>query len=279
MFLDKICFCILVLCNQTHLKTKRASSCASRRNARSKGSITVEAAFAIPFFFLAVLCIVYMLEVMAIRTSIRSGIQCVAKSVAEKAYTKSIVSVDTLENDIVQIIGKGRLDQSVVVGGSNGLHCEASKLSAITGIFNIKVTYEVRLPVPQISDLTVPMEESMRVKGWNGYVKAGFANDTEEIVYVTENGMVYHKDYNCTYLDLSVRMVDSEELDTIRNESMGIYHACEKCVHGGAKSSVYVTDYGDRYHNSLTCSGLKRTIYAIPLEEAIGKGACSKCAR
>lgn len=232
-----------------------------------------------PFFFLAVICIFYMLEVMAIRTSIRSGIQCVAKSNAEKAYTKSVISVDTLENNIVQIIGKDRLDRSVVVDGSNGLHCEASKLSAITGIFNIKVTYKVRVPVPVISNLTVSMEEAMRVKGWNGYVKAGFGDDEGETVYVTENGMVYHKDYNCTYLDLSIRMVTAGELESLRNENMGIYHACEKCVHGGTKTSVYVTDYGNRYHNSLTCSGLKRTIYAIPLEEAIGKGACSKCAR
>ncbi|MCQ2507536.1 MAG: pilus assembly protein, partial [Dorea sp.] len=42
---------------------------------------------------------------------------------------------------------------------------------------------------------------------------------------------------------------------------------------------VYVTDYGDRYHSSLSCSGLKRTVYSVPKSEAIGKGACSKCAK
>lgn len=40
---------------------------------------------------------------------------------------------------------------------------------------------------------------------------------------------------------------------------------------------VYVTDYGTCYHSDLACSGLKRTIYLILLEETGGKRACGKC--
>ena len=99
----------------------------------------------------------------------------------------------------------------------------------------------------------------------------------EETVYVTETGMVYHRDYHCTYLELSIQMVPASALDGLRNESQeSITPAAAACT-GKAHGLVYVTDYGEKYHSSLNCSGLKRTVYAVPLSEAVGKGACSKC--
>ena len=68
-------------------------------------------------------------------------------------------------------------------------------------------------------------------------------------------------------------------VDDLRNNDQEKYHPCDKCVHGSAASQVYLTDYGNRYHNSLSCSGLKRTVYAIPVSEAVGKGACTKCSK
>lgn len=265
---------------QTHCRrrfriSKRTSFCLSWK----KAVITVEAALAIPLFFMAALALFYMIEVMSIRTTIRAGMQYAGKKAAEEAYAKRFVTPGSLEADIVSAIGGERLERSVVVGGSGGIHCEKSRMSVVTGILELRATYQVKLPVPVFAANPVRMEESMRMKGWTGYVRSGFGQGEEETVYVTENGMVYHRDYHCNYLELSIRMVPSAAVEELRNGSQGKYHACERCVHSGAAGEVYITDYGDRYHNSLGCSGLKRTIYAVSLTEAVGKGACSKCSR
>ena len=117
------------------------------------------------------------------------------------------------------------------------------------------------------------------MKTWTGYVKtyaAGIGDN--ELVYVTETGIVYHRNYQCTYLEPSVRSVAKTQLGELRNSSGGIYHLCERCGWmPGNDGNCYVTDYGDRYHTSLSCSGLKRKVYTVPLSEVKGKGACSKC--
>ena len=51
---------------------------------------------------------------------------------------------------------------------------------------------------------------------------------------------------------------------------------CGKKVSG---MGVYITNYGSKYHMSMSCGGLKRKIYAVPISETAGKGACSKCGK
>ena len=242
-----------------------------------KGSVTVEAALAMPLFFFAVVALCYLSEVMAIRTSIRSGLQYAGKAAAESAYERPLLLPGSIEQDLVKAVGEERLDRSIVENGSSGVRCERSYMSMSTGIMELRADDSVYLPLPVFGRVVVPMEESCRVKGWTGYERAGFLAEDEETVYITETGMVYHRDPHCNYLELSIRMVPAGEIEHLRNESQGKYYPCESCSPEGAGGGVYITDHGDRYHGSLDCSGLKRTVYAVPLSEAVGKGACSKC--
>lgn len=235
-----------------------------------KGSITVEAAIVMPLFFFAVLCFIYLFEIMVIGTSIHSGLQYAGKMVIQSEPLIPVISSGELEADIVQAIGSSRLNRSIIVNGSQGIDCSKSRMSLRTGIGELTAEYKVRIPVPVFYQKGIVRREIIRVKAWNGYEKSISGSDEEQIVYLTETGLVYHKDYHCTYLDLSIQMVNSKEAEEN-------YTPCRIC--GGRAETVYVTQSGDRYHSSLSCSGLKRTVYAVPLSEVLGKGACIRCGR
>ena len=242
-----------------------------------KASISVEAALAVPVFFFAMLCLIYLLEIMSIQTSVRSGLQYAAKHVMEDAYPAAVIRPGDIEAYIVEEVGADRLERSIIVGGSSGIECRESKMSVRTGIGDLKAVYQIKLPVPMFLIDGIRCEETIKVKAWVGYEKEFLGSEKEDTVYVTENGIVYHRDYHCTYLELSIQMVMRETIEELRNKNGGKYYPCVIC--GGRGSQVYITDNGNRYHGSLSCSGLKRTVYAIPLSEAIGKGACARCVK
>lgn len=88
--------------------------------------------------------------------------------------------------------------------------------------------------------------------------------------------VLIHLSKNCSYLKLSIQGVDKDIVGELRNKDGSIYYACDDC--GNRDSSrVFVTDYGNRYHTTLQCSGLKRTIYLVPISQAQGRTPCSKC--
>ena len=249
----------------------RASASASK-----KGSVTVEAAMAVPLFFLAVVSLLYLMESMAIQASVRCGLQAAGKKAAEEASSTAVIMPHRIESDVVNSIGQERLQRSIVTGGRGGIRCDGSRMSSRTGIGELVAVYEIRVPLPIFGIPPIKHEEKLRIKAWTGYEKQGFGQEDDETVYVTETGLVYHRDYHCTHLELSIHMVPQSDIESLRNEGGGKYHPCERCIKGDG-GGVYITDTGGHYHSSLSCSGLKRTVYAVPLSEVAGKGACSRC--
>ena len=124
----------------------------------------------------------------------------------------------------------------------------------------------------------ITLVNSCYMHKWTGYdVTAGTGgeNETEEMVYITKSGNVFHRDRSCTYLNPSVRPVDREKISQERNENGGKYAPCVKC--GGKGRIVYITSDGSSYHSALNCSALKRDIWCVPLSESGGRPPCSKC--
>lgn len=102
-------------------------------------------------------------------------------------------------------------------------------------------------------------------------------DEKEEMVYVTRSGTAYHRQRECVYLNPSVRMLGISQAQNAVNSEGRRYTACSAC--GGNSQIVYVTEDGVRYHSTVTCSGLKRTIDTVTLQEAVeaGKHACPRC--
>lgn len=253
------------------LKKERMSAFTSR------GSLTLEAAIVVPIFFFAMLCLAYLLEMMAIQTTVRNALYSAGREVAKEAYVGTIVSTHELERRVTENIGTDRLERSVISGD---LDCDNTRCNWSTGVMDLSVQYRVELPFLMLRIAPVTLEETLRVKGWTGDVAAMSGDWNSDTVYVTDTGVVYHKDDKCTYLDMSVQTVLKENLEELRNESGGKYHPCESCGKEDADGeTVYITTYGTRYHTSLECKKIKRNIYAISIDEAYGLGGCSKCVK
>lgn len=259
--------------SKSRLLNERVSAPGTRR-----GSVTAEASIGIPLFLLAAVCLIWIIEVRCIRISIINASVNAAKSAAEDTAVLPVLNTVRLKSDIVELIGKERIDRSIIIGGSSGISCWKSYISPLTGDMEITVEYQVQLPVPMFGSPVSDQKESFVLSAWNGS-RSGVQEKGEDsgIVYVSDNGSVYHEDPRCTYLELSIRFVSADELDYMRNAWGSRYHSCDKCVFGQAMTGVYITEDGTKYHNSLSCSGLKRTVHAVERSEVAGMGGCIRC--
>ena len=213
-----------------------------------RASVTIEAAFAVPLFIFAVLSLIFLIEIQSIRGCIHAAGSDAAKQVAESTAVLPVLNIS----------------------------CWKSYWIPGTEEINVVIEYKIKIPVPLMKSPSVKLKDEFKVSAWNGYQKDRKGNEDGQIVYITEKGTVWHSDYQCSYLQLSIQYVQYSELQNMRNEGGGKYHKCEQCVYGQAMNGVYITSYGNRYHNSLNCSSLKRTIRAVHKSEV---GGCSKCAK
>ena len=118
------------------------------------------------------------------------------------------------------------------------------------------------------------------LRKWTGYDNAGSAGRAdapEQMVYVSEYGEVYHNSRNCYHLNVTIRQTSAERLTGERNSSGGGYTPCELCGSRRQSGVLYVSEDGTRYHTTAACSGLKRTVTAIPLSETGSRAPCRHC--
>lgn len=246
----------------------------------SQGSITVEATIAVSLFFFAMMTLASLFEIMYLQTTIKSALCSVGKQMAAESYFQPLVLSGQMEKRMVELIGEEVLENSYIVGGKDGIDCSRSRSYLTTTIMELQVDYQIELPFLMFRIPILSRSESIRIKGWSGKEGDGIDLGENEVVYMTEHGIVYHSDISCTHLELSIHPVSKEALEEYRNAGGEKYSACLFCKEPEIlQKVVYVTEQGDRYHSTLDCIGLKRTVYTVLKKEIYGIGGCSKCVK
>ena len=207
-------------------------------------SMTVEAAAALPLFFLAVVSVICMMDLYG-------------------TFAEQVVKLQ---------------EQAETAGtwiSAAGEHAP-SVIDLPVGFTYRPQWYPEVLPAVRIA-------VRGRVHAWTGrnlseQKEVPKETEDEELVYVTEHESVYHTTAECTHLALSVEAVSGSRVGRMRNQDGKSYHACDKCAASGAKNStVYITREGTHYHNDANCSGLTRTVRLVKKSETGDLHVCSRC--
>lgn len=254
-----------------------------------RGSLTVEAAFVLPVFLFCMVAALQYCRVMETSVRLAGGLTGTGKAMAAAAYLYEYPDdAGDSPGIAVSALSAAYAKQKVMgtAGDTSAIRNANMALSSFLQedqMIDLVLTYQIRSPIRLVKLPGNFFLQRAGVRAWTGR-KAERQNSGQNgegpergtTVYVTVTGSVYHRDLECTHLKLSIREVDRDALSDLRNNGGGKYHACEKCgSHAG--DSVYITNEGNRYHTSLSCSGLKRTVKEVTVEEVAGMRECSKC--
>lgn len=268
--------------NQEHeikkdkMEYKRASQFSS-----DSGYITVEASIVVPLFLIMMMGFALWIQVFMVEAEIQKGVTETGKYMARQVYKYEKLGdkaqlLDKFSGLIIEgkwkdYVNEEFLNQSCLVDGIKGVSFQNSRYDESSDSIKIHVKYKVQISLPFIGNYQLPMTAATEQKSFTGY-----QHSSGEYVYIAESGKVFHTDRKCTHIALSIRKV----YDTTKYASgKSGYTACERCTkyYEGVSSYFYITTYGKKYHTSLQCSGLKRTIQKVKLGEVKGLGQCLKC--
>jgi len=195
------------------------------------------------------------------------------KNVAEK-----VLSAAYLKWRLVEETGENYLDQSPMVGGSDGFVFWESDIVKPNGEMELVVTYGVKSISDMIGFPYFRMVNQYYGHAWTGYLLAEEGVEVEkQTVYITDNAEVYHVFLDCTHLKLNIREIWDWKIEEARNLYGGRYGACEKCAEGSMPRRLYIADEGDCYHYVRECPGLKRTIHVIKRDDVKNLPLCERC--
>lgn len=246
------------------------------KNSYKKASLTVEASLILPIFLFAMILIGYLGQMIRCQDEVQGALTRLAREAsAEYGASQS----DRWKS---QAYYMAKLN-TYIQGAGGAITFMDSRLMEENDEIDLVAEYLITPPFSIIGLGNFHFRQRVHTRAFTG-VDQRSRETTQDgtIVYITDTGSVYHRKLSCTYLKLSISQVVYGDLAFLRNSSGGKYKACERCgkdKEPGVQSEIWITNYGDRYHTSRSCSGLKRSIREIRLSEVGSRTPCSKCGR
>ena len=261
---------------------EKTSRCASSFH---KGSLTVEAALVFPLAVFALTAFLYLFFLLQVRTEIGRALTDAGRELSQMACVSEDAG-SLAPSALAMLYGKrevenyleGRMAAEIINGGSEGISFLGTFWEEETSTLTLQASFQVVFPPGIAWFHPIQVTQKRIVRGFTGF--SGREGDPEiedsSLVYVTDHGTVYHRDLSCRYLKLSVRQTELDKVDDLRSGDGSRYYPCERCWEEGAEI-VFLTEEGNRYHQTLNCSSLVRGIHTVRLWDTGGLPPCSVC--
>ena len=246
--------------------------------------LTAETAIALTFFLICMISILQFANVYGTSMKIGGAMTQTAEEMAVAAYTSEYFETDSILGVVLTsaYASAGVTSRTGDLSSIRGFNMMFSSVLEEQDMINLVALYQPGNDFGFISIPGIFFLQTARVRGWTGRSgsegngSGDSGSESHTLVYVAENGVVYHKDPNCSHIHLHISRVARAALSGLRNEYGETYHSCELCGQN-AGSSVFITTDGNRYHSSLSCSGLSRTVHTVSLADIGSLRPCSRC--
>lgn len=291
------------------LPVKRVLSFASPRHVwyrqlgdrlRVCGSITVEAALALPLFLFAMMILMMPMVLMNEGRKIQTELELVCAEISQYAgvlsdstlesedYKKSGIPEELIEDMTktgFRLYAEGRIRSRIHTEKAGQFSLTGSRILEDGETIDLILSYQMVLPFPVFRMKSVPMTARSCRRAWIGR-DGGMGNgDTgqdmeDELVYIGKSSTRYHRNRNCHYLYNHISAISFADVGTVRNSDGRKYKPCARCGgFAGPGGSVYIMPSGESYHGDRNCSSIVAYVRAVPLSEVEYLGPCSYCAK
>lgn len=239
----------------------------------AKASLTVEAALVLPFFVLAFLSVIYLINIMALYTTLQIQLEETARKLNSSAYIYSDLETPLPDSNIIssEIIRSLFMSQDIkklchishIKNGYNGISFYHSKIEK-GDTADIVITYYISIPFLSELNLHIPIAQRCHFKLFTGNHDMRYNASENPIVYMTAYGRVYHTNKYCSYLIKYAQILDKDsisEYETKSHQKFSLCNACEKTFSAQNTSVIYISKTGSVYHYSRDCYYLTSHIY------------------